>query len=904
MDDLNGLSWSSDPKEPSKPPPMSSGLLFPTVRPSGPSSGRSTPMSASSNRSNSPAKPATSTGDSFANLVSFGGPSATNKNLSLVEQQKRLQEEKAKKEADNRSRFEAQYGGQNSQFWDNLEQGRTQSPAITTASQSTPAPADDDDILAAFNAAAPVDASTHFPVPSSRSSPRVDTNAPPEAPSGGIAMHDHTQGLAAFDDDDPFGLNQLKPKAAPAPPPEQGDDDDFLGLLGKPVSEVARQQPQPPSTGPSPESSDYEYDGSPMPEVDRAVAELVDMGFPADKARQALRTTKSLTDVQAAVGWLLTQAHAESRQKSQPRSAPNGHPTDRAERSTERNERRNRDVPSWTREGRSQTPRSREDSRSPAYGDKGPSQVASQFGNNFLKTANSLWKTGSKKFQQAVNDFNTEHDPNQPRWMRAGTPAHEESLPQPRRSTGRDQASLSQAKEPGFTDEALLLESGGSGPPRKPTRPRDTPPLAPNDHVSRNQPSPDLAQRMQQPSFLQRPSRPSSQDPKSRLSRLAAEEQSAQAYVSPARRKRPQAPPPASETEVDLFDTSAPSTARPKPTSPAQAAPPPTRSASIPVRPKAPPRSIPPVSQEALQSTHRHRGKAADSYKRGDYGAAHQSFSTALGMLPEKHPITIMIRSNRAMTALKIGEPKSAIGDADTILAVIGSSKGESEMIEVGNGESAKPMKDFYGKALMRKAEALEQLERWADAAQAWRLAVESGHGGSTSIQGRNRCEKAAGISKPPSKPSAPARKKPAPVPKKTSALSDLGGGQSDQDSVAVGRLRAANQAADRADEEKFALSDSVDARLAAWKNGKQDNLRALLGSLDAVLWPEAGWKKVNLSELVLPNKVKVQYMKGIAKVHPDKIPTTATTEQRMIAGAVFGTLNEAWDKFRVENNL
>jgi hypothetical protein len=34
------------------------------------------------------------------------------------------------------------------------------------------------------------------------------------------------------------------------------------------------------------------------------------------------------------------------------------------------------------------------------------------------------------------------------------------------------------------------------------------------------------------------------------------------------------------------------------------------------------------------------------------------------------------------------------------------------------------------------------------------------------------------------------------------------------------------------------------------------------------------------------------------------QIPTDATTEQRMIAGAVFGVLNEAWDKFKAENNL
>ncbi|KAJ5794686.1 Ubiquitin-associated/translation elongation factor EF1B N-terminal eukaryote [Penicillium paradoxum] len=894
MEDLNGLSWSSDSKNQSKPPPMSSGYLYPSM-PFNSGSGRSTPLSATSNRSSSPSKPATSTGDSFANLVSFNS-SAGNKNLSLMEQQKRLQEENAKKEADNRRRFESQYGGQNNQFWDNLE-GRTQSPAsIPTSRSAPPPPEDEDDILAAFNAAAPVDASTHFPVPSSsRSSPQIDMNGRPKPSNGGIAMQDNTGSIDAFDDDDPFGLNQLKPKSAPAPQPEQGDDDDFLGLLGKPVSDIPRQQP--PSTSATPSDRGREQGASPMPsnEVDRAIAELIDMGFPADKSRRALNTTESGTDVQAAVSWLLTQAHAEAKQKTGGQTgAP---PTDRAGRSDSHN----RDRPSWMREEMPES-RSRQDRRSPASADKDPAQIASQFGNNLLKSAGSLWKTGSKKFQQAVHEFSAEHDPSQPRWMRDASAPHDEPPLQPRRP-GREQPAQSQAEQD-FTNEALLLESG-DGRPQKPPRSRDIHRPDPRSQSPRNQLSPDASQPRQQPNFLQRPSRPTSQDPKPRLSRFAAEEQSAQAYVSPARRKRPQAPPPPPEPEVDLFSSPAPSASRPQPSGPARNATPPTRSASIPVRPKAPTRSIPPVSQEALQSTHRHRGKAADSYKRGDYAEAHQSFSTALGMLPDKHPITIIIRSNRAMTALKIGEPKSAIDDADIILTFIGPSKGEAEVIDLCTGEPPKPMRDFFGKALMRKAEALEQLERWGDAAQAWKLAVESGHGGSTSIQGRNRCEKAAGISKPQSKPATPATKRPSPAPKKPSARSGLTAtSASGTDFAAVSRLRQANEAAERADEEKFALSESVDARIATWRSGKQDNLRALLGSLDSVLWPESGWKKIGLAELVLPNKVKIQYMKGISKVHPDKIPTTATTEQRMIAGSVFGTLNEAWDKFRAENNL
>ena len=48
--------------------------------------------------------------------------------------------------------------------------------------------------------------------------------------------------------------------------------------------------------------------------------------------------------------------------------------------------------------------------------------------------------------------------------------------------------------------------------------------------------------------------------------------------------------------------------------------------------------------------------------------------------------------------------------------------------------------------------------------------------------------------------------------------------------------------------------------------------MRALLSSLETVLWNDSGWKKVGMGEVILPGKVKVVYMKGIAKVHPDKV--------------------------------
>lgn len=264
------------------------------------------------------------------------------------------------------------------------------------------------------------------------------------------------------------------------------------------------------------------------------------------------------------------------------------------------------------------------------------------------------------------------------------------------------------------------------------------------------------------------------------------------------------------------------------------------------------------------------RQKGSDAFKRGDYSAAHIAYSSALSPLPDTHPVTIIVLCNRAVTNIKVGDPKAAIADADAALAVIGVSKGEGEKITPGGSESDKDMKEFYGKALMRKAEALENMEKWADAHAVWKMAVQDGVGGAISISGRNRCEKAAAGGNNASAPAAvkrPPVRRPAPKP---SAMSDLGGGT--PDSEAVKRLKLANAAAEKADDEKFALTDQVDAKLIAWKGTKADNLRALLGSLDKVLWPEAGWKKVGMGDLVMPNKVKIIYMKAIAKVHPDKV--------------------------------
>jgi hypothetical protein len=93
-----------------------------------------------------------------------------------------------------------------------------------------------------------------------------------------------------------------------------------------------------------------------------------------------------------------------------------------------------------------------------------------------------------------------------------------------------------------------------------------------------------------------------------------------------------------------------------------------------------------------------------------------------------------------------------------------------------------------------------------------------------------------------------------------------------EQSGEALQRVQAANRAQEAEDDEKAALKDSVDARLLAWKTNKETNVRALLGSLESVLWPELGMPKVGMNNLLTEKQVKIQYTKAIGRLHPDKV--------------------------------
>ena len=929
MDDLSSVEWTAPkPASHSHPPGTGNYSSFPSLRPTPPVSGRSTPSNVPSGQKAPPSPGfqrsggSTPANDSFANLVTFNASQTqSSKNLSLQEQQRLRDEERRKQEFEKRKAFDAHFGSGNTQGagpWDSLGDGRTTPNRITSPptyaatkeyggqklSQVINKPfaniprepagvnADqgEDDVLAAFNSAAPVDKSSHME-PVSREISDESAGSRIEGDRRMNSRLDNTNGSRGSNDkktdDDPFGLGmngyQHPPDRKIAPSANLANDDDVLGLLGRPVSEFPKQV----ESKPKPLGSDHDArsESEPHPQA-RAVADLVDMGFAPEKATRALETTNSGTDVQAAIAWLLHQAHEESRKgnQSQPNSVSQNS-TSRTTQSRRTPGRRKSSTSSatkvaWMREQtHSNSQPNRPDNRSAAIGENDHAQYASDMSSKMFKTANSLWKTGTKKINQAVADLNSDVDSRQPKWMKESQDEartqnsrnlQRESDGNGQRWTERRPRPQSQAPTAEVTDEALMLEAAVRPPPHKSRikpdalqETSDFPGVLPQHPVRRLE-----EQIIPKPKFMQQvPAR----DPRAKLSRQAVEEETSQAYISPVRRKKSTPTPTSTESAPEpdlLFSDSTPlsrpiataSQPKPAPVQPQVR----SRPAPSPSRLPAHARVIPSLSSFSQRASTESRHLGTQAFKRGDYAQATSHYTTSLSALPANHPLTIPLHSNRALSHLKTGDPKAAITDATAALAIIGPACGAGEIIDLGGSEGIKQMSAYWEKSMMRQAEALEQLERWTEAAATWRSCVEAGVGGATSIAGRNRCEK---VAQPPNPTTvAPKRRivKPRPKP---STLGDMA-----PDSESVTRLRAANAAADKLDDEKFKLADVVDGRISRWRAGKEGNLRALLSTLETVLWEGSGWKKIGMGDVLLPGKVKVVYMKGIAKVHPDKV--------------------------------
>jgi hypothetical protein len=119
---------------------------------------------------------------------------------------------------------------------------------------------------------------------------------------------------------------------------------------------------------------------------------------------------------------------------------------------------------------------------------------------------------------------------------------------------------------------------------------------------------------------------------------------------------------------------------------------------------------------------------------------------------------------------------------------------------------------------------------------------------------------------------------------------------------AAVNELREKEAEQQEILNQKLQLDDKVSGKINAWAGagGKKNNIRSLLSTMENVLWEDAGWTPVPLSELMDPKKVRRVWLKAVAVVHPDKVQSS-DVEHQLTAERIFNVLRDSFDSFKSE---
>ncbi|KAG5360283.1 UBA domain-containing protein 7 [Yarrowia sp. B02] len=812
--------------------------------------------------------------DSFADLWTSKNSTAAASKMSLAERQK---QEAAKKAEQAKQWSGLDYlGGGIGGSSGSSGLGGTPISSTNTGSSS----------LSASNTARPTDILAAGPTASARAKAGRLTadntgSSNPFMPSFKIIEDERFQEKVPVPKD-PFDLMDMGMSApisnTPTPATSQNhntieEEDDPFAVFNQPVKKAPEPEPKPvPKQKPRPRA---EFQPEPAPEPartstpggDKAVAELVDMGFSADQASAALAMTPSGKDVAMAIDIIMKQAHAAAKgetyvpptQKEQPRQSRQARQAPREEPMDE-----------WERQSRMQESSTGRSSRSREVGEgedmfADASKVASQLGSQFMSKAGSLWSVGRKNLAKAVENY-------QGGGGRAadGSPAWMKDAKEYERDAGFNDSYQPMGESFKDSDDSDDDEEEARPPPRQsrpPPRearqpPKQTPPPS-NGKFKFNDDEETIAPRRRRPEPKKEAPPVVKETPKETPS-LVGDIWDAPAPASPAKKTTPSS---SSNGGASLIgSTSAPSTNRPHVA----------------------------ISTMAMEMVTDGREKGAEAVKQGSYDIALEHYNQALANVPSPHILRALLLSNRAFCHLKAGDAKAAIVDSEEGITIIGPSLGAGEEVEPG-----KSLQEIWSKLVMRKAEGLEHQEKHQQALDQWTLLVGKGFTTKPVMDGKRRCQAIVTPKQAPKPAAKSARPAAKPAAKATSSAPAPAGKYENLDRVRASHAKTAKEEA-----EKAALGDVVAVKIETWRAGNEDNLRALLATLDTVLWPEVGWKKITVADLVVNKKVKINYMKAVAKTHPDKISAETSTEKKMIANGVFITLNKAWDSFKVQNNM
>ena len=494
---------------------------------------------------------------------------------------------------------------------------------------------------------------------------------------------------------------------------------------------------------------------------------------------------------------------------------------------------------------------------------------ASKLGFSVFKSANAYYKTGRATIQKALDEGMS--DQSDGGLSRRGS---ERDGSEKSRGGEAKKARPKWMTDDVVDDEEVVASSSSRVEDRKSERKSER---SNGKQVERQEPSllfqdsdPETAEDFVMP---QRPVERKAKPVETRSSRPdppVAQE----SYSSPWRRPKPT---PQSSASSSIPSTSSPvsrsttTTSIPKTSPPIRTKPTPAPRPPIPTRPVVTATSI------QLSKSLAHKTKGNDLFKLGHFGESINHYTLALDVLPADHLSTIPLLNNRAAARLKVGEEKSAIEDSTEVVRIVTGSA--SEPVDFAripdDAEGGVGGKEGLAKALARRAKAFEVEEKWEKASADWAALMAGGDtvcakaGGRKLVsEGAARCRKMMGGGND-ARPAPPVATKPARLA--TSSTPRSAPKPIATTGEAVARLREANTVASEEDDLRFSLQDSVDGLIGAWKKGKESNLRALIASLDNVLWAELGWVKVGMHELISESQLKVRYVRAIGKLHPDK---------------------------------
>ncbi|KAI7903524.1 uncharacterized protein BX663DRAFT_485669 [Cokeromyces recurvatus] len=332
--------------------------------------------------------------------------------------------------------------------------------------------------------------------------------------------------------------------------------------------------------------------------------------------------------------------------------------------------------------------------------------------------------------------------------------------------------------------------------------------------------------------------------------------------------------------------------------------------------------NTPPQIDPAVLYADNERKQGNYLFNKGQFVEAEAAYTIAIRSLPAGHGDLVLLCNNRAAARLKLGKYKECLEDCGFAVNIAQFHISHSTPLSPIMTSTSSTMKSQLIKALHRKACALEGLCLFEAAIQAYQEYIQLD--GSRTVQVTQsilRCQQAALFKSQTKQQQQQQEWKTSTfkndtnesafpdidfdmfIPKKSTKLT-----QAELDEInkskAVQEMREREKKKEAEEAERFEKEDKVNHQLKVWISGKDKNLRALLSSLDMILWPGVQWKGVMMSELLDAKKCKMTYMKAIAKVHPDKLPANSTVEQRLLASGIFTALNQAWDVFKTENNL